>query len=156
MLSLSLRQQHALVTSIFFLLISNFLWASENMDENAIREVRALSNKALAEKDVEAFVACLMPDVHVVTSANAQLSGRDQQRDYMQQIITKYPDIVFVRSAVSIEVNVETGSAAETGTWKGGWSESGEAVELEGNYFAKWTKTDAGWLIQAEIFVGLK
>ena len=124
-----------------------------SIDESEIRRARDVSNQALLNKDAELLVTTLRPDYHVVTSTNLQLSGHDDQREMMARIASKYPDAVYVRTPLTIEINLSASSAAETGTWKGTWTEAGKMLELQGSYYAKWTKSADGWLIQAEIFV---
>ncbi len=121
--------------------------------EAEIRRVREVSNQALLDKDVELLISTLMPDYHVVTSTNLQLSGHEDQRLMMAKIIESYPDAVYVRTPLNIEISQSASSAAESGRWKGSWMDAGKLVELEGSYFAKWTKTASGWFLQAEIFV---
>lgn len=122
-------------------------------EESEILRVREISNSALLEKNTEAFIATLMPDYHVMTSTNLQLSGHEDQRNMMKGVFKKYPDAVYVRTPLKVEVNLSRSTAAESGIWKGKWTDEGNLVELQGSYFAKWTKVEEQWLIQAEIFV---
>jgi ketosteroid isomerase-like protein len=128
---------------------------SSNSDEKAIIQQRQISNKSLAEQDIEAFLGTLMPDYHVVTAANYQLSGHQAQREMMQRVFTEYPDASYVRSPVKLDFNPAQDTAAETGAWAGKWTRDGRQVQLQGSYFAKWRKVQDRWLLQAEIFVTL-
>ena len=110
----------------------------------------------MLKKDTEVFISTLMPDYHVVTSTDRQLSGHDDQRKMMNSVMEKYPDAVYVRTPHKVEVNLAGSTAAESGTWTGKWTDVDKKIELNGNYFAKWTRLDGHWLIQAEIFVILQ
>jgi hypothetical protein len=124
--------------------------------ETEILRVREISNAALLKKDTEVFISTLMPDYHAVTSSNRQLSGHGDQRKMMNMVMEKYPDAVYVRTPHTVEVNLPRSTAAESGTWTGKWTDVDETIELKGNYFAKWTRHEGQWLIQAEIFVILQ
>lgn len=145
-----------IILTLFLQLASAFAHDMPVADEVAIRQQRAASNKGIAERDTESFLDTLMPDYHVVTSANLQLSGHDAQRQMIEQVFSKYPDASYVRTPVKIEVNSAIGAAAETGTWVGTWTNAGRQVEMHGSYFAKWRKIEQRWLLQAEIFVALQ
>ena len=122
-------------------------------DESEILRIREISNRALLEKNTEAFIATLMPNYHVVTSTNQQLSGHEDQRQMMDSVMAKYPDAVYVRTPTKIDVNLSRSTAAETGRWKGSWTDNEKQIILQGSYMAKWTRLHGHWYIQAEIFV---
>ncbi len=122
-------------------------------DELSIRTTREASNSAIVNQDIEAFIMTLMPDYHVVTAANMQLSGHEDQRRMMKSLFRKYPDAIYVRTPLKIDVNPAADTAAETGSWTGTWTQSGKLKELQGSYFSKWTRLNGVWLIQAEVFV---
>jgi len=146
---------------VSFLLLASLHVSAEIGDRGSSHEVeilraREISNAALLKKDTEVFISVLMPDYHVVTSINGQLSGHDDQRKMMDMVMEKYPDAVYVRTPHKVEVNLSRSTAAESGTWAGKWTDVDKKIELKGIYFAKWTRLDGEWLIQAEIFVILE
>ncbi len=146
---------------VSFLLLASLHVSAETGDRGSSHEAeilraREISNAALLKKDTEVFISTLMPDYHVVTSTNRQLSGHNDQRNMMDMVMEKYPDAVYVRTPHKVEVNLSRSTAAESGTWAGKWTDVGKKIELKGNYFAKWTRLDGEWLIQAEIFVILE
>jgi len=145
-----------IIFTLFLQLASAFAQDMPTADEAAIRQQREVSNQGIAERVSEAFLGTLMPDYHVVTSANLQLAGHAAQRQMIEQVFSKYPDASYVRTPVKIEVNPAIGAAAETGTWVGTWTSAGRQVEMHGSYFAKWRKIEQRWLLQAEIFVALQ
>ena len=146
---------------VSFLLLASLHVSAEIGDRGSSHEVeilraREISNAALLKKDTEVFISILMPDYHVVTSTNWQLSGHDDQRKMMDMVMEKYPDAVYVRTPHKVEVNLSRSTAAESGTWTGKWTDVDKEIGLKGIYFAKWTRLDGEWLIQAEIFVILE
>ena len=146
---------------VSFLLLASLHVSAEIGDRGSSHEAeilraREISNAALLKKDTEVFISILMPDYHVVTSINGQLSGHDDQRKMMDMVMEKYPDAVYVRTPHKVEVNLSRSTAAESGTWTGKWTNVDKKIELKGIYFAKWTRLDGEWLIQAEIFVILE
>ena len=146
---------------VSFLLLASLHVSAEIGDRGSSHEAeilraREISNAALLKKDTEVFISVLMPDYHVVTSINGQLSGHDDQRKMMDMVMEKYPDAVYVRTPHKVEVNLSRSTAAESGTWTGKWTNVDKKIELKGIYFAKWTRLDGEWLIQAEIFVILE
>ena len=146
---------------VFICVLTSFPVSAESGDRGSSHEaeilrVREISNAALLKKDTEVFINTLMPDYHAVTSTNRQLSGHGDQRKMMDMVMEKYPDAVYERTPYKVEVNLSRSTAAESGTWAGKWTDVDKKIELKGNYFAKWTRFDGQWLIQAEIFVILE
>jgi ketosteroid isomerase-like protein len=146
----------AALISIFLLVHPLHIYAESNdVDEIAIVQQRQISNLSIAEHDIETFLGTLMPDYHVVTAANFQLSGHQAQREMMERVFTEYPDASYVRTLIMLDFNSAHDTAAEIGSWVGKWSRGDKQVELDGSYFAKWRKIENRWLLQAEIFVSL-
>jgi ketosteroid isomerase-like protein len=122
--------------------------------EEAIRRVRAESNAALARRDVTRLARCWAPDYAIVTSTNVHAVGRAASIERMHAAYLAKPDMAIARDPVSIEIHQPWGMAAETGRWESSWTEPTGRMTLGGTYFAKWQKyLDAGWLIQAEVYV---
>lgn len=121
--------------------------------EAAIRAARARSNAAIARHDTSAIAAEWMPDVHVVSSAGLQLSGRAENARALQAQFVDRPDVVYVRTPDSLQVYSPWGMAAEFGHWQGSWTLGDRKIEIGGPYFGKWQRVDGRWLIQAEVFV---
>jgi len=121
-----------------------------------IREVRAMSNKAIAEHDTAAIVRSWTTDYHLVTSRNAEAHGRKENAERIQKEFESKQDVVYTRTPERVSVFTEWNMASEHGTWVGRWKEGEEAIEISGTYFAKWHKVDGQWMIRAEVFVPLK
>ena len=122
--------------------------------EDAIRRVRAESNAALARHDVIRLGRCWAPDYAIVTSTNVHAVGRVASTARMAAAYETKPDMAIAREPVSVEVYEPWGMAAETGRWESSWTAPAGKMTLGGTYFAKWQKyQDAGWLIQAEVYV---
>ena len=122
--------------------------------EDAIRRVRAESNAALAIRDVIRLARCWAPGYAIVTSTNVHAVGRAASTARMAAAYQAKPDMAIARDPVSVEVYEPWGMAAETGRWESSWTAPAGKMTLGGTYFAKWQKyQDAGWLIQAEVYV---
>lgn len=122
--------------------------------EEAIRRVRAESNAALARHDVARLARCWAPDFAIVTSTNVHGVGREASIARMTAAYEGKPDMVIARDPTSVEVYEPWGMAAEDGRWESSWTAPTGRTTLSGRYFAKWQKYgDAGWLIQAEVYV---
>jgi ketosteroid isomerase-like protein len=139
-----------LVTCLFIGACTNP--SEKNSDEREIRMVRSESNKAIASHDTAAMAKTMTIDYHVVTSRDAESSGRLAM---LQRFVSDAPDVIYVRTTENIRIYPEWKMASESGTWIGRWTKDGEKIELGGTYFAKWHKVDGMWKIRAEIFVPL-
>ena len=63
------------------------------------------------------------------------------------------PDVVYVRTPDSIDVNASWEQAAESGKWTGTWTQADGVTRVGGRYFAKWRKVSGQWLVLTEVFV---
>lgn len=128
----------------------------EAAEVGKIRSAREYSNQAIERKDTAALASVWTTDYHVVTSRNFEERSRIANRDRFFNEFASKPDVIYVRTPLSIEVFEKWNMASESGTWVGHWTEKGMRIELNGSYFAKWHKVSGNWLIRAEIFVPLK
>ena len=144
--------KHALLFVTVILTISScgFL---EGTEESQIRERRQISNDAIAAKDTAAMARIWTPDYHIVTSRNAEASGRRANAIRFAEEFAAKPDVIYVRAPEKIKVFIKWNMASELGNWVGHWTENGKLVELKGTYLAKWHKVNGEWMIRAEIFV---
>ena len=123
----------------------------------AVATARASFNAALAVRDLDAISSVLAEAVTLVPGDDAVLiEGRAAQLEAWQSIFANMPDVSYVRSPSRIEIGEDGVLAAETGRWRGKWSSDGFHITYSGRYFAKWRRDDAGWRIEAEIFVTLR
>jgi hypothetical protein len=103
---------------------------------------------------VARLALCWAPDYAIVTSTNVHAVGRAASIARMAAAYEAKPDMAIARDPVSVEVYEPWGMAAETGRWESSWTGPMGRMTLSGTYFAKWQKyQDAGWLIQAEVYV---
>ncbi len=126
-----------------------------SQEESLIRSSREKSNQAIAQRDTATLASLWTNDFHVVSSRNAEMSGRIPNRDRFAADFANRPDILYVRTPEVIKVFEQWNMASEAGHWSGHWTDNGVRVELGGTYFAKWHKINGRWLIRAEIFVPL-
>jgi hypothetical protein len=123
-------------------------------DAELIRQVRAASNAALAARDLVGLGGCLAPDYLVITSTNVRTTGRVSTVERLALEFLAKPDMELVRDPSRIRVFEAWGTAHETGRWRRSWTTPEGVVTVSGIYSAKWQKyQDAGWLIEAELFV---
>jgi hypothetical protein len=129
--------------------------SAEQSDEDIIRSVRAISNQAIKDRDIDALKNTWLANLHVTSSSGAVIQDGDQMATLFREAFTDSKFIIYVRTPV--EVNLSPGNmyAAE----RGGWisrrnSKSGEMV-VEGTYLAQWHKVETGWRIRSEVFIAL-
>lgn len=122
--------------------------------ERTIREVRTLSNQAIAAKDTAALAMCWTADIHVISSRNSELSGKKNN----QEAFSKEFDAgkIFIRTPTQIQVFEDWNMAGEQGNWEGRWRDGENSIEVSGSYFAKWHRIEGNWLIRSETFVPLQ
>ena len=150
------------LTMFILMVVGSSCQHHQGPDETEIREVRELSNQAIAKHDTAALARAWTDDYHVVTSRNAAVSGRMANMISYGSNFSERPDVIYTRTPDRIQVFSQWNMASESGTWIGRWTEPGktpenrdEKVELSGSYFAKWHRVNGKWLIRAEIFVPL-
>jgi hypothetical protein len=122
--------------------------------EQAIRVVRDTSNAALAVRDLLGLSRCWAPDYTVITSLNVRAIGRSTNLERLAMEFMAKPDLELIREPMAIRVFDAWGMAHEEGQWRAAWTEPDGRVIVGGSYCAKWqTYQDAGWLIEAELYV---
>jgi ketosteroid isomerase-like protein len=126
---------------------------AQERDEPMIRAARARYNAAIAAHDTVRIAENWLPEYWSVTSTNAQLAGRDSARASIIQLFASRPDVVYVRTPERIDVNASWGQAAESGEWKGQWTQPDGVTRVGGRYFAKWRKDGGRWMLLTEVFV---
>ncbi|MFP4518987.1 MAG: YybH family protein [Oceanicaulis sp.] len=120
-----------------------------------IAAARAAFNEALAGRDFDAIASVLAEDCALVPGDDASLiDGRDAQLEAWRSIFARAPNVTYVRTPKRIDVAACGELAAETGWWRGAWSEDGVSARYSGKYFAKWSLDDH-WRVVAEVFVTL-
>jgi ketosteroid isomerase-like protein len=126
---------------------------AQQSDAQLIRDARAASNRAIAAHDAGALAAFWMEDYHITPSTSAMMAGREANRALFAEMFQSRPDVIYVRTADSVAVNVSWAVAAEQGHWNGQWTQNSQRIRVGGSYYAQWRKIDGRWLIQAEVFV---
>ena len=122
-------------------------------DQQAIRDLRAKSNAAIAAHDLDGIARVWLNDVHVVSSTSAQTAGSQGNQQRMAAQFKNRPDTIYVRTPTAIDVYAPWDVASERGEWVGRWTEPDGRLEIGGTYQAQWRKVNGQWLIQAELYV---
>ncbi len=122
---------------------------------DAVRLARASSNAAIAARDTATLGALLSPAYHMITSRNAQATGRDGAVRQWAQQFAAHADVSYVRTPKSIRLYQPWEMAHEDGEWVGRWREEDGLVEIRGAYVAKWRRSGGRWLLEGEIFTPL-
>jgi ketosteroid isomerase-like protein len=126
----------------------------ENSIEKAnIRQLRDKSNLAIAQQDTLSLSEIWSEDFLIISSTNAEVKGKIANRRLFANEFNTKKEVLYVRTPTEIEVFSDWSMASELGKWRGEWQASDGMVQLEGTYFAKWTKIDGSWKLKAEIFV---
>jgi hypothetical protein len=123
-------------------------------DEAAIRAARSRLNEALSKQQLAPMNEELVENVSV-TGPVWRTGGRDQLLQAYTRLISRRPDLVWIREPQAIRINATWLFASESGEWRESWREGGVFTELRGSYLALWRKVDSRWLLDAEVFVPL-
>ena len=129
------------------------VYADEETD--AIRALRAQSNEAIAEHDVEGIRSFLSDDFVISVSTGSIERSRDEHISSFARYFDLFPDAIFVRTPSSVTVSDDYPLAIEQGTWVGTRTSVNGETESGGEYTAAWKMTDSGWKIYSELFVAL-
>ncbi|MBA4145947.1 MAG: hypothetical protein DI538_20970 [Azospira oryzae] len=129
--------------------------SSPSNEEISIREVRRLSNEAIAQHDTVALISAWTADYHMLTSRNAEVSGAANAAHKFAEEFNVRPDVIYTRTPDKVDVFTAWNMAAEQGHWTGQWTDHNEVISVSGTYFAKWHYVNQQWLIRAEVFVPL-
>ena len=121
----------------------------------AIRLARAAFNTALACGDIEAIRPVLAPTAILVAGTDsALLSGRTAQLLAWKREFAADDRTIYVRTPGTITISAVEPIAFEHGDWQGISSISGD-VRASGAYTAKWRRSGASWVIEAELYLTL-
>jgi ketosteroid isomerase-like protein len=127
--------------------------AADDTEVVAISHARAAFNRAIALKDVGTIRAVLSEDVVLVTGTDSStIVGREAQVAVWQQDFAADHRAVYERTPACVSLSPLGSIALEAGTWLGTDSRP-QHDTVGGRYAAKWRRTAAGWLLEAEIFM---
>jgi ketosteroid isomerase-like protein len=118
----------------------------------ALQRRRAESNQAIAARDAERVVACMMADVRVSVAHGPTLAGREASRiAFAEQFGDRHFE-GYVRTPAGFAILDPPTGAIERGRWVGRWRRGIGVHEMRGTYVAEWSFTALGWFIQSEVF----
>ena len=121
--------------------------------QDAIRRVRATSNAAIAARDADRVVACMMEDVTVSVARGPVLQGREASRTAFADQFADRAFVGYVREPTDILVDASSPTrATERGRWTGRWRHGTNEHTMRGTFEAEWRHTELGWFIQSEVF----
>jgi ketosteroid isomerase-like protein len=122
--------------------------------DQAIRQRRDAFNRALAKADLDAIGPLLAPAAILVTGTDsAVISGRKAQLVAWEHEFTAPLRTIYTRTPETILVSPIEPIALEHGRWQG-VTVTGLPL-ASGSYTAKWRKSGADWVIEAEIYLTL-
>jgi hypothetical protein len=128
--------------------------AQNKTDKDEILRIRNASNEALRKFDEELDLTFQTDEVLTAVSNGTLLKNKEDLRKFVLNY--SGAKMYWVRTPIDIEVNVKTGLAWESGTWKGYTINSGDKPINGGKYSAQWKKINGDWKINAQLFVGLE
>lgn len=121
--------------------------------QDAIRSIRAASNAAIAARDADRVVACMMEDITVSVARGPILRGRDASRAAFAEQFADRAFAGYLREATEVVIDEATPTrAVERGRWTGRWKRGHTEEVMRGTYEAEWHHTEFGWFIQSEVF----
>lgn len=118
----------------------------------AIRRLRQASNRAIAARDVEQVVACMLSDVTVAVAHGPVLSGVEASRAAFAEQFADASFSGYVRDAQQVVIHDPPVRATERGLWTGRWRRGPREDVMRGRYHAEWCSTPMGWRIASEQF----
>jgi ketosteroid isomerase-like protein len=121
--------------------------------EAEIREKRERFNRAIIARDTTLLALIWTSDVRVIASNGGRIDGRDAYRDRFAGYFAERRGYSYRRDPARVEVFEPWGIAAEHGRWRAEWQAADGPIDVGGEYLMQWVRTDAGWLVQAEMFV---
>jgi ketosteroid isomerase-like protein len=121
-------------------------------EEDSIRSLRSISNRALVAGDISAFAASLADDF-VVVVGNGSFLTREAYIAAFAKDLKDPTSVRFERIIDSVELSGALPIAAEHGHWIGRLPD-GRAV-FSGTYLAMWRKSGEAWTLRSELFVCL-
>ena len=123
--------------------------------EQAIRDLRAAFNRAIAIGDIRGIAAVLADNVQMVTGTDSSLySGKAAQLEIWSQDLRDRSRGIYVRTPDRIRVSSIRPMALETGHWRGVDTASARDWAA-GDYVAKWRRIDDAWRIESETYMTL-
>lgn len=130
-------------------------FANANEDAEQIQSLRAQSNEAIARHDAAA-VQSFWHDDYVITVSTGYIERSNEvARQNFARHFEEFPDVVYVRTPSKITISDAYPLAIEHGTWTGSRTTTNGELKNGGEYTAAWRKTESGWRIYSELFVGL-
>lgn len=129
--------------------------AQSSEDADSIRSLRAESNRAIAEHDVDGIISFLDNEYVIAISTGAIEHSREEQVESWAQHFARYPDVVYVRTPSEITISETYPHAMEIGTWVGSRTTEDGKQDKGGQYSAGWRKVDGVWKIHSEIFIAI-
>jgi len=140
------------ILSLIGLLIATLLHG-QNIEVAQILSQREASTQALRAFDADLNATYSTEDAFITSGLGVLISGKEEQEIYLKSL--KGPRMYWIRTPDEVIVNHKTQLAWETGTWKGYYEDSEQAV-VGGKYAAQWTKASGTWLIRSQLFVTLE
>lgn len=120
-----------------------------------IRSLRAQSNAAIARHDVAGVLSLYDAEYQVTAGGGRNIDGADQPEVWAAEF-ARAADLLYVRTAESIEVSSSGSRAAEIGVWSGSWTTADGPQSTGGRYAAHWVLLGGEWKLRAELFVTLR
>ena len=124
-------------------------------DTETIRSIRTQSNEAIARHDAASVGSFLADDYVITISTGAIERSRKEHVDSFASHFSQYPDVVYLRTPVTINISDSYPLAIEHGTWVGSRTTTNGKLESGGDYTAAWRKIGGVWKIYSELFVAL-
>lgn len=125
---------------------------SISQDEKEVLSVRQRSNEAIALHDALVVGESYTQDFTLLSSSNIQVIGKDNMVNIFKQEFETKKDVIYVRTPSTIAINKAWNMASEFGQWRGHWKTEDGAIDISGNYYAKWHKIDGQWFIRSETY----
>ncbi|WP_262693130.1 YybH family protein [Kordiimonas aquimaris] len=141
-----------LFSAVAFMAASTTYANEDIQDDEAIRELRAASNVAMAKHDADKFVSFFDDDYIITYGSSVKSLSLEAETKSIRTLFSDFPAVKYTRTPMDIYVSNALPLAMENGTWVGGQTPD---TTYRGRYTAAWRKVNGTWKIHNELFVTL-
>lgn len=128
---------------------------SPKVDVDAIRALRADSNRAIAAHNMARFTPMFADDAVFVWSNGSSAIGKDGLVKFFTKDFADPAFVAYVRTPSQVKISDRGVRAVEHGHWTAYKHEARGDTRYGGDYAAHWFKTDEGWRVRGELYVKL-
>ncbi len=143
-----------LLTALLWMGCAGVALAQGSGVTDAVRVARAASNRAIAARDLPAYVATITPDF-VITTGSGKSYSRAEFLDMWGKLFADPKWLGCDRKVEGIEMSSSQPTAAEHGHFVCSAKQADGTQVYTGTYLAMWRIEGGAWRTRSELFVTL-